>query len=134
MRRNCGIAVTLATIVLALASCDGKRPDAGGDADAAPAASATASDKRTQMENATAGFVAFLQGMAGLAATNVADTVVLYVSDEGGGGRVGADAELRCPAGIDRQFLGRMLDSDPAVERQIHLLGHQGGEAGVGAP
>jgi hypothetical protein len=48
-----------------------------------------------EMEIATAGIVAFLQGKSGLDSAYVADSVVLYVSEEGGGGRVArSSAEL----------------------------------------
>lgn len=98
--------IAFAATLLAGASC---RRAPGEDTPATSARpSATATAEPRELEAAARGIVAFLRGEAPLAGVALADSVALYVSPEGGGGRtVIARPALARPEGWVARSAGR---------------------------
>ena len=97
-------------------------------APSAAARSSAASDR--QMESVASGIMAFLQGRTGLDTTIVADRVILYVSDEGGGGHISRSAaELTDPNswavqsnGVTYTFVPPRTLSNVTTKAGVHFV------------
>jgi hypothetical protein len=92
-------AVAIGLVAAGLVACAGERRGAADTANAPATAATPAGIPAAELEAAAREVVAFLRGQAPFERLALADTVVLYVTPEGGGGRaVFTREQLRRPA------------------------------------